>query len=182
VPDIRPRPPPGPTACHEDSNAWRPCHVDRACASPSGKRRRTRRCAAPTSAMGSQRCSAARRHPPRCPSRYCPSPSGRLSRPRSTTAAPLRPDAHSGRRTCPPVGRRRAAVARGRCAPCRPTGGVSGVTLGARNTQPLPEPGHLQRVDRVDQYPAANSACIPGTAFGLDPDDVLDAGRYALAV
>jgi hypothetical protein len=75
--------------------------------------------------------------------------------------------------------RRRAAVARGRCAPCRPTGG----RLWCRSWRPehpaAPGTGPLTAVDRVDQYPAANSACIPGTAFGLDSDDVLDAGRYA---
>ena len=53
------------------------------------------------------RCVAIQRRPP-CRSRHClsrcrPSPCGRLSRPRSTTAAPPRPDAISGRCACPPT-------------------------------------------------------------------------------
>jgi hypothetical protein len=51
---------------------------------------------------------AIQRRPPcrprRCLSRCRPSPCGRLSRPRSTTAAPPRPDAISGRCACPPTG------------------------------------------------------------------------------
>ena len=53
------------------------------------------------------RCVAIQRRPP-CQQRCClsrcrPSPCGRLSRPRSTTAAPPRPDAISGRCACPPT-------------------------------------------------------------------------------
>jgi hypothetical protein len=52
------------------------------------------------------RCVAIQRRPPChhpcCCSRCRPSPCGRLSRPRSTTTAPPRPDAHSGRCACPP--------------------------------------------------------------------------------
>ena len=40
----------------------------------------------------------------RCVSRCRPFPCDRLSRPRSSTAAPPRPGANSGRRACPPTG------------------------------------------------------------------------------
>ena len=47
---------------------------------------------------------------------------------------------------------------------------IGGVALGARNAQPVPEPGRLQRIDRQHRVPGGDQRRHPRPPVGLDPD------------